>query len=47
VEAHVDAPPQLGLVARHAAPGAADLAGPHQDVDVVKLAEDGGERGQR
>ena len=40
VAQHVDAAPELGLVAGGAAPGAAHLAGPHQDVDEVELAED-------
>lgn len=41
---HVDAAPQLGIVARGAAPGAAHLPGPHQDLDVVELAEHGQDR---
>ena len=47
VAAHVDAAPQRGVVARGAAPGAARLAGAHEDLDVVEPAEDGGDRVQR
>ena len=47
VAAHDDAAPQLGLVPRGAAPGAAYLVGAHEDVDVVQLVEDGQDRVQR
>jgi hypothetical protein len=44
VAAHVDAAPQRGVLPRGAAPGAAHLAGAHEDLDVVELAEDIRER---
>ena len=46
VAAHVDAAPERGVVARGAAPGAAHLHVPREDLDVVELAEDGRERVQ-
>ena len=45
--AHVDAVPERGVVARGAAPGAAHLRVPYEDLDVVEPGEDGRERVQR